>query len=131
MATYTKNLKLEKPEWIDNFNLRVFQDNADKIDEAFKDYNKIYFYIEIPDTKRIKRCTADRGMTFNDWWTSDYNTIPELSFFQTYFSFTTSSNNDVYAYSNPLSGEYIIATTPIENGVIYDKYAVYANAGPI
>lgn len=49
MPNYTDNLKLEKPLQSENYNIDIFNANADKIDASVKDlsnkYNELYLEV--------------------------------------------------------------------------------------
>lgn len=49
MPNYTNNLKLEKPLQSENYNIDIFNANADKIDASVKDlsnkYNELYLEV--------------------------------------------------------------------------------------
>ena len=49
MPNYTNNLKLEKPLQSENYNIDIFNSNADKIDTAIQSLNNKYseLYLEV------------------------------------------------------------------------------------
>lgn len=49
MPNYTNNLKLEKPLQNENYNIDIFNSNADKIDTAIQSLNNKYseLYLEV------------------------------------------------------------------------------------
>ena len=62
MPNYTNNLKLEKPLQSENYNIDIFNSNADKIDSAIQE---IKGKVDGLDLKAEKVTLADRSNLFN------------------------------------------------------------------
>ena len=62
MPNYTNNLKLEKPLQSENYNIDIFNSNADKIDTAIQE---IKGKVDGLDLKAEKVTLADRSNLFN------------------------------------------------------------------
>lgn len=82
MATTTEFLGLTVLEKKDNFNVNeVFNNNVQIIDEIFSpEKDLINFYIQAnSNTNTYDTFIAERGMTFNDFINSEYNTSDKLT----------------------------------------------------
>ena len=62
MPNYTNNLRLEKPLQSENYNIDIFNSNADKIDTAIQE---IKGKVDGLDLKAEKVTLADRSNLFN------------------------------------------------------------------
>ena len=62
MPNYTNNLKLEKPLQSENYNIDIFNSNADKIDSAIQE---VKGKVDGLDLKAEKVTLADRSNLFN------------------------------------------------------------------
>ena len=62
MPDYTNNLKLEKPLQSENYNIDIFNSNADKIDSAIQE---VKGKVDGLDLKAEKVTLADRSNLFN------------------------------------------------------------------
>ena len=62
MPNYTNNLNLEKPLQSENYNIDIFNSNADKIDTAIQE---IKGKVDGLDLKAEKVTLADRSNLFN------------------------------------------------------------------
>ena len=62
MPNYTNNLKLEKPLQSENYNIDIFNSNADKIDTAIQE---IKGKVDGLDLKAEKVTLADKSNLFN------------------------------------------------------------------
>lgn len=109
MSKTTENLSLIKPEMNEKFNTElVFNDNMEILDSFVNhNYNEINFYIENDfNNKLYDKQTALRGMTFREWYESDYNNGDLASF---------SDSGRIYYNGNPL--ESFVHT----NGLTYAR----------
>lgn len=62
MPNYTNNLKLEKPLQSENYNIDIFNSNADKIDSAIQE---VKGKVDGLDLKAEKVTIADKANLFN------------------------------------------------------------------